>query len=91
MPSAAAIPLCFTCTFLARKHFFMLGGILLDFFGIRKALLIYTSTITLGAILLTIGGATNDFSVMLIGRTLTSAGAEVFFNKKKSFISNGKH
>ena len=52
---------------------------ILDIIGIRKAIVIYSSTICVGAGILTIAGFSNNLPLMLIGRVLVNAGAEVLF------------
>jgi hypothetical protein len=62
---APAIPLAF------------LGGILLDKIGIRMAIIIYTTIVTLGGLLILLGGSANNFITILIGKILCFCGGEV--------------
>jgi MFS family permease len=54
----------------------LIGGILCDKMGVKVALMIFTSLVTIGQLIFTFGGAYNNFTLMLIGRFVFGLGGE---------------
>ena len=52
------------------------GGFILDYWGIHIGVALYNSLILIGQGLFTIGGYTNTFSLLLVGRVIIGAGSE---------------
>ena len=66
----------------------LLGGIVIDKYGARIALMISAMFCVLGQIIFGLGGYDNAFTVMIIGRIVFGLGGEVLHASQNTLISN---
>jgi len=65
----------------------LIGGILCDKIGIKVSLMLFTTLVTIGQLVFTIGGAQNNFALTLAGRFIFGLGGECQFVCKSAIIS----
>lgn len=66
----------------------LIGGIVIDKYGARIALMISAMFCVLGQIVFGLGGYDNAFTVMIIGRIIFGFGGEVLHASQNTLISN---
>ena len=65
----------------------VLGGMLLDYMGIRIGLILFCAILTLGQALFTAGGQMGNYDLMLAGRGVFGAGGESMAVAQSSIVS----
>lgn len=66
----------------------LIGGIIIDKYGARIALMLSGMFTVLGQIVFGVGGWDNAFSVMLVGRVVFGIGGEVLHASQNTLISS---
>lgn len=66
----------------------LLGGIIIDKYGARIALMLSAMFCVLGQFIFGIGGYDNTFSVMIMGRIVFGIGGEVLHASQNTLISS---
>lgn len=57
----------------------LIGGIFVDKVGVRLALIGFTSVLTLGQMIFTIGGYKASYTIMMVGRFVFGLGGESMY------------
>lgn len=65
----------------------LFGGVFLDVIGIRIGLLLFTTILTIGQFIYGIGGITNTYWLMLVGRVVFGLGGECMSVAQSAIIS----
>jgi len=65
----------------------LFGGILIDKMGLRVSVLVFMSFVVCGQLVFAIGGATLNYSVMLLGRFIYGIGCESAFFAQVAFVA----
>jgi len=54
----------------------LFGGVMIDKIGIKLSLMIFTTIVTIGQMVFAIGGSSDSFALMMVGRFIFGLGGE---------------
>lgn len=66
----------------------ILGGVFLDRIGIRQGLILFTTILTIGQLVFTMGGYQTNFDLMIAGRVIFGIGGESMCVAQSAIVSS---